>query len=191
MFLTGSARAQIQEGDTLLLEFRDYTKRLRLYHADGDKFREHGYLNYEARGDTLFIGRAVSNLMHEAIWRDSTIIIGALSAQWVGATMGKLRKAQRHTKARQPNVVAEFSGSGIASTRPFSVDGPWSVEWDTDSPMIGVFAWEAGDPDSVYPGIIAMQNNSGPGSAYIDKGGRYYFKITCPGAWSLRVVRED
>lgn len=52
------------------------------------------------------------------------------------------------------------------STRPFEVDGLWIVEWATDAPSIGIFAYEPGDPNSTYPEVIAMRNTSGSGSSF-------------------------
>lgn len=194
----------ISPGDTLVMTFR--TEGSTPYYVRDStgavEFDGHlGITTYE--GDTLIVGERIDRYRHEALLRGDTVIIGSTSilrvtepiqyvddpgSQTVGAPLYRARKEPADAERE---VVATFTGNGIASTRPFEVDGPWVVEWDTDAPSIGIFAYEPGDPNSTYPGVIAMRNSSGSGSSYVDRGGRYYFKVTCLGEWTLRVRRSD
>ena len=83
-------------------------------------------------------------------------------------------------------VVAEFSGKGMNTTRPFTLDGPWEVQWSSDE-FIQIFLSKA-DQDEVFPDVIANQIEAGSGSAYQPRGGSYYLKISAMGKWHIKVV---
>lgn len=91
----------------------------------------------------------------------------------------------------QPKVVARFSGSGMKTTRPFSVPGPWEVRWETSAEVFSLFGFEAGNPNSTYPSMIAGPNPPTRGSSYVDRGGRYYLKVQSSGSWTVTVVRAN
>ena len=83
-------------------------------------------------------------------------------------------------------VVAEYSGNGLQTTRPFTVDGPWEVQWSSDE-FIQIFLSNA-DQEEAFPNIIANQIASGSGSAYQPRGGSYYLKVNAAGNWRIKVV---
>jgi hypothetical protein len=84
-------------------------------------------------------------------------------------------------------VVAEYRGTGIQSTRPFTVDGPWEVQWSSDSSYLSIYLKNA-EEEAGFPNIIANQQGSGPGSSYQPKGGTYYFETNAMGKWHMKVV---
>ena len=83
-------------------------------------------------------------------------------------------------------MVAEYSGNGLQTTRPFTVDGPWEVQWSSDE-FIQIFLSNA-DQEEAFPNIIANQIASGSGSAYQPRGGSYYLKVNAAGNWRIKVV---
>jgi hypothetical protein len=94
-------------------------------------------------------------------------------------------------------VIAEWSGSGAGSTRPFHPEGPWEFQWS--SPSGGIFgAWlydvnHTGPEASDYLSILAMTGGNGKqrpekGSSYQPKGGDYYVSFVASGDWTARVV---
>lgn len=84
-------------------------------------------------------------------------------------------------------LVAEFSGSGIQSTRPFTVKGPWEVQWSSEGSFLAIMLKKPDEPDG-FPKIIANQQGSGPGSSYQPQGGTYYFETNAIGGWHIKVV---
>jgi len=52
------------------------------------------------------------------------------------------------TKASE-TIVAEFSGTGAGTTRPFHTSGPWEFRWSCEP--AGVFAASAYDADQPEP----------------------------------------
>ena len=81
-------------------------------------------------------------------------------------------------------VIADFSGKGLNTTRPFTVDGPWEVQWSSDD-FIQIFLEKAegGSGD-----ILANQIEAGSGSSYQPQGGSYYLQISGMGTWHVKVV---
>lgn len=103
-----------------------------------------------------------------------------------------LRSSEPEGSAQQGlKIIARFSGSGMKTTRPFSVSGPWEVRWETSAEVFYLNGFEAGDPNSTYPSMIAGPNAPSRGSSYLDRGGRYYLKIQASGPWSVTVVPAD
>ncbi len=64
-------------------------------------------------------------------------------------------------------VVAEFSGKGMITTRPFTVDGSWEVQWSSDD-FIQIFLEKA---EGGLGDIVANQAETGSGSSYQPRGG--------------------
>lgn len=98
---------------------------------------------------------------------------------------------QRPEPQQEPRVIARFSGSGMKTTRPFSVSGPWEVRWETSAEVFFLNGFEAGDPNSTYPSMIAGPSAPSRGSSYVDRGGRYYLKVQSSGSWEVTVVRAN
>jgi hypothetical protein len=84
-------------------------------------------------------------------------------------------------------VVAEYRGTGIQSTRPFTVDGPWELQWSSDSSYLSIVLKNV-EEEGGFPNIIANQQGSGPGSSYQPQSGTYYFQTNAMGKWHMKVV---
>lgn len=102
-----------------------------------------------------------------------------------------LRGEEGESGEQQSRQIARFSGSGTKTTRPFSVSGSWEVRWKTSAEVFFLNGFEAGDPNSTYPSMIAGPSAPSSGSSHIDRGGRYYLKIQSSGPWTVTVVRAD
>lgn len=103
-----------------------------------------------------------------------------------------LRSGESEDSAQKDTeIIARFSGSGMKTTRPFSVSGPWEVRWDSSAEVFFLNGFEAGNPNSTYPSMIAGPNAPSRGSSYVDRGGRYYLKIQSSGSWRITVVPAD
>ncbi len=91
------------------------------------------------------------------------------------------------------NVIASFSGTGTRSTRPFTVNGPWEIQWNAYPAAFGVvaFSMELYDADGNFVDGIANQAEVGPGSSYQPKAGTYYLKISAMGRWAVRIVSTN
>lgn len=83
------------------------------------------------------------------------------------------------------NTTAEYSGSGIKNTRPFTVDGPWEVRWDADGSVFQIFLH---DTNGTMQGVLANQQGPGRGSSFQPTPGRYYLQVNAVGKWEIEVV---
>ena len=81
-------------------------------------------------------------------------------------------------------VVAEFSGKGMNTTRPFTVDGSWEVQWSSDD-FIQIFLEKA---EGGLGDLVANEAETGSGSSYQPRGGSYYLKVNALGNWRIKVV---
>ena len=82
-------------------------------------------------------------------------------------------------------LVAEYSGKGYQVMRPFTVQGPWEVQWTSDG---GAFAVYVADESDSTGDLIANQSGGGSGSSYRPEGGSYYLKIEGSGQWQIKIV---
>ena len=82
-------------------------------------------------------------------------------------------------------VVFELSANGSRTTRPFTVQDRWEVQWTSDR-SIGLFTVD----DKGQP-VAEIANASGPGkgSSYQAKGGTVSIQIISGGKWTITVVQ--
>lgn len=85
-------------------------------------------------------------------------------------------------------VLQEFSGSGIQTTRPFTVPDGWEIQWDSTGDLLQIYVYKS---DGSLDGIAANQMGSGTGSAYQPKGGSFYLTMNAVGNWKVRVVKVN
>jgi hypothetical protein len=72
-----------------------------------------------------------------------------------------------------------FSGNGVRSTQPFSIDGGWTLSWSADG-AISITVYKDGTP-------VAVASGQGSGSSYINEGGRVYLQVTSASEWTVNV----
>lgn len=86
-------------------------------------------------------------------------------------------------------VVAEFVGEGSLNTRPFTVDGPWEVQW-TASETISVYVYSVPTPgaEPVLEGVALSDPDGGAGASYMPNPGRFYLEVVSFAAWTIAIV---
>ncbi len=82
-------------------------------------------------------------------------------------------------------LVREFSGSGMQTTRPFTVDGPWELQWQAQGYFMIVIRHQSGRLG--VSDIVGL--GEGSGSAYRPRSGTYFLEISGVGAWTVKVIR--
>ncbi len=99
----------------------------------------------------------------------------------------------------EPQVVAEWSGSGTKTTQPFTItEAPWAVSWafNPDPPLYGMYAnlfqiYVHKAYDRMYMELPANIFNVSKGTAdssYIYDTGVFYLSISSmSGTWSIKV----
>lgn len=96
-------------------------------------------------------------------------------------------QAQEATAAAD-DVIAQYEGSGLATLRPFTTEGPWEVTWTTEGSLFQMWT------DIEHPGVgpmttmLANQSPAGEGSSYQAKPGKYALTVNAIGDWKV-VVR--
>ena len=91
-----------------------------------------------------------------------------------------------NTIAFSDTVIKSFSGTGMQTTRPFEVNGPWECQWKAKGMLFQIELYTA---DGSLVNIIANQLGSGNGSSYQPKGGKYYIEINSIGDWKVNIVQ--
>lgn len=98
--------------------------------------------------------------------------------------MGLLGSAEAHADT----IVAQYEGNGTQAMRPFTVSGPWEVQWNNLGSRLTIsIRDEAG-------GIFAIATigaEAGPGVSYQPVPGTYYLDIQAAGSWQITVVMVD
>jgi hypothetical protein len=80
-------------------------------------------------------------------------------------------------------AIAQWSGNGMTTTRPFHVDGPWELQWSA-SGFFQAFLKRAGGDDE----IVANQVEAGSGSSYVADGGDYSLTVNAMERWTAKAV---
>ena len=77
-----------------------------------------------------------------------------------------------------------FTGNGTKTTRPFTVQDEWELQWTCEGLIIvSLYATGTNNP----PKIIVRSRN-GTGSSYYAKAGSYYLKVHAKKDWSIDIV---
>jgi hypothetical protein len=89
--------------------------------------------------------------------------------------------------ANVEKVVTKWSGSSNMQTRPFHVDGPWELQWNTAK---GYFSATLHRTSGHGPTAVLLANGteSGSSSSYQPVGGDFYVEFGAMQPWSARVV---
>lgn len=93
--------------------------------------------------------------------------------------------ADEATEAGEERVVQEFSGSGQHTTRPFTVDDGWEIQWDFTGDILQIYI---NDDSGGLAGVAANEQGESNGSAYQARGGTYHLEMNAMGQWTVRVV---
>jgi hypothetical protein len=92
------------------------------------------------------------------------------------------------TEPRPIGSGLEFRGGGTLNTRPFVVEGPWEIEWESEADILQVFILNArGD----FVDLAANQMGPDSGASYQPRGGTYFLQMNAIGPWTIRVARVN
>lgn len=90
-------------------------------------------------------------------------------------------------KTKEP-VIKEYSGSGMQTTRPFTVNTAWEIQWEAKAGDFVLFQIYLYDGSGSLVDIVANQSDPGKGSYYSPKGGEYYLNINAVADWEIKIV---
>ena len=90
--------------------------------------------------------------------------------------------------AQADTVIQSIQGSDSQTTRPFTVEGPWEIQWEASGDIFQIYLYSSsGDLE----GVPANQMGPGSGSAFQPKGGSFYLQMNALGSWNVTVVSVD
>ncbi len=84
-------------------------------------------------------------------------------------------------------TVAKWSGFGGMRTRPFHVDGPWELQWNSAKGYFAVTLHRLSG-DGPKDDLLANGMEGGSSSSYQPNDGDFYLEIEALQPWSARVV---
>ena len=87
-----------------------------------------------------------------------------------------------HSLVFADETILKFSGSGLHDTRPFTTQGPWEIQWTAEK-KINIFV---NDENGLAVPVAMMQ--TGKGSSYQSKAGKYSLTIQTMGPWKIKIV---
>lgn len=79
----------------------------------------------------------------------------------------------------------DWTGSGATTTRPFTMPGPWEVQWNSRGDIFQIYLKQA---DGGLSDILANQMGPGSGQAYVPRGGTFLMTVNTVGRWTLHAV---
>jgi len=91
-------------------------------------------------------------------------------------------------QTQSQNTVVEYSGSGMKTTRPFTVNSSWEIQWEAHGMIFQVYLYSE---DGQLVDVLANQQGEGKGSSYNPKIGSYYLEINAMGNWEVKIVKVD
>ena len=109
---------------------------------------------------------------------------GELEDKPVDEPLKETSKNNNSTQKVNESII-QLKGSGIKNTRPFTVNGPWEIQWDAKGDYFSVIVYTA---DGSLVGFAGSQEGPGKNSSYQPKGGRYYINVSAMGNWEVKVV---
>jgi hypothetical protein len=86
--------------------------------------------------------------------------------------------------AAKQDVTASFTGYGTSSTRPFTVNGPWTMHWSVDGGSMSIVLLSASGKIVDYYGT---GDSAATGSAHLMKGGTFTLETITNGRWKIKV----
>jgi len=84
----------------------------------------------------------------------------------------------------QTESIAEFSGNGTLTTRPFHAAERWEITWDAAGDLFQVLLYRS---DGSLADVPASQQGPGGGDSFQPEAGSYYLQVNASGDWSIEV----
>lgn len=89
-------------------------------------------------------------------------------------------------------IINSYSGSGMQTTRPFTVNTAWEIQWEAKAADFVLFQIYLYDGSGGLVNIVANQSDPGKGSYYSPKRGEYYLAIGGIGCdWDVKIVAVE
>lgn len=86
------------------------------------------------------------------------------------------------------NKKISFSGNGISSTKQFSMESSWTLNWKFVGNIFQVYLYSVDSGDLLS--VLVLQTASGSGNSFYPDPGKYYLKVVSNGEWNLEVLKE-
>jgi hypothetical protein len=100
-----------------------------------------------------------------------------------------LSKIDASRSTPDSHVIVSLSGNGIKNSKSFTADGPWEVQWNTNSDSgISIYLYDATNGEIIEN--LASQPGPGEGSSYYPQPGQYYLSIISGGAWEIKIIQQ-
>jgi|SRR6056297_2242313 len=97
----------------------------------------------------------------------------------------KEENSKEDTTKSNEELIVEHSGKGVKTTRPFTTNGPWEIQWDAEGQIFQIYLY-SGEGNLVD--VAANQTGAGTGSYYNPKDGTYYIEVNAMGNWELKII---
>lgn len=95
-------------------------------------------------------------------------------------------------QAGAETLVEEFRGVNVGETDPFTVEGPWRLDWEakSDQPLMTAFYSNLYNADTgEFLGFITQLRGTGSGSKLIMEGGTFRIGVSGNNVeWTLEIV---
>jgi len=131
------------------------------------------------------LSQAITYSYQESGNRDKAVLESAMGLL-NGLGTGGIEEQTNQSK--DPRIVTQYSGSGMKTTRPFTVDSSWEIQWKVSGMIFQVYLQSE---DGQMVDILANQQGEGEGSSYSPKSGTYYLEINAVGDWEIKIVEVE
>lgn len=91
------------------------------------------------------------------------------------------------TDSLDEKIIVKFAGSSQNRTRPFHIDRPWELQWNTQKEYFSTILHRMGG-DEAETEVLANGMEAGSSSSFQPKGGDFYIDFGAMQPWSARVV---
>jgi hypothetical protein len=93
--------------------------------------------------------------------------------------------------AAAEQLVADFSGTADTTTREFTVEAPWLLDWRLDADfdqLTALHVWLVNADTGMAVGRVLRRENRGNGVKLFEEAGRYRLRVsTTLARWHLRI----
>jgi len=88
-------------------------------------------------------------------------------------------------------IIKSYSGNGTQTTRPFTAETPFEIQWLAKAEDFMIFQIMLYDKAGNLVNMVANQTKPGKGSFYSPKKGTFYLSINTISVWAIVVVAVE
>ena len=85
-------------------------------------------------------------------------------------------------------IIKSYSGNGTQTTRPFTAETAWEIQWNTKAEEFMLFQIYLYAGNGNLVGVAANQTKPGKGSFYNPKKGTFYLNINAICDWKIKII---